>query len=1040
MSPIPAITGAGLEKRHSATLTNEQPPDLIIGQPNSYSTIPLTAGGLYYPTGLLVDPQGNLYIADSGNNRVLRYPKPFANTNAASPDIVLGQTDPYTSSKANQGGPLSAQTLCFYLGCPRGNGPYIASLAMDGSGNLFVSDAGNSRVLRFPSASLTAGALDPAADIVIGQAGFAVANYPSSATDKTTLYVPAGLAFDSSGNLFVSDSQSPFSRLVVYPPQVSNSSAGNGIAAIRFAGIVSPPPSTATASTLLNPSGVVMINNGPAVVDQGDNRLLIFDPFSSPDWGTTSGDTTLANPPPAALAVLGQGSSLTNFTSSMANAGNPQASYTSSGAKVATFSDPVAAAVSGNGDLFVVDAGNNRVLIYPSAGTVAIASGVLGQSDFPYSSINSIHGKEFYFGSGSSGDAGVAVDSSSSTPHLYVSDPNNNRVLGFADARKVGPGVLADIVLGEPDMMTALCNFGGVVNPPTEALPRQPTNASLCFPTGLAVDPGSGDLYVADSSNGRVLRFPAPFAAANSSEQANLVLGQNAFTGISNPTASQSVMVFPYGLVFDPVQGLFVSDEGANRVLLFPIASATNGEPATEVIGQTDFVSTNPTTFNLPHHIGEDSINRLYVSDYGNNRVLVFLPAGQITNQPIFTLTTTQFGGSLNRPQGIWVNPNTVAGSHDDIWVGDVNGLSHFASPSATGTGSSQATLTMSAAQEMPPAQSPDCSSKSACTYAVGALAVTQDALGNLYAADVSNRVAIHYQALQAKNSGSYVCYMGCTLGAADDPCGVEATGANVSCGLAPGTFATLYPFNFAFTTSAAYAASLPLPQKLAGLQVLVNGQPSPLSVITPAGGGGYLGQINFIVPYEAPTSGMAQVVVVNPSTSQVMGSGAANMGVASPAFFTNNGGGTGQLAALNCNTIVNNNCDDTRNGTANPVNPGASIQLFLNGTGPDLSGALPPDGASPGAVQTSQTPVVYVGSSQATVQYSGLAPGIPGLWQINIQIPTNPQDLQNFIDATQTQYQVYPVQIIYQGFATNYGANNANPNVAGTIVISGGS
>jgi sugar lactone lactonase YvrE len=85
----------------SSTLTNLQAPDLIIGQPNSHTTLPAINGGLSYPTGLVVDAKGNLYVADSGNNRVLRYPAPFANNNA-SPDIVIGQPDKYTSNSTNQ--------------------------------------------------------------------------------------------------------------------------------------------------------------------------------------------------------------------------------------------------------------------------------------------------------------------------------------------------------------------------------------------------------------------------------------------------------------------------------------------------------------------------------------------------------------------------------------------------------------------------------------------------------------------------------------------------------------------------------------------------------------------------------------------------------------------------------------------------------------------------------------------------------------------------------------------------------------------------
>src|SRR5579862_2177571 len=131
--------------KNAFSLTNLQQPDLIIGQPNAHTTLPAVNGGFFDPTGLLVDPKGNLYVADSGNNRVLRYPSPFANTGKETPDIVFGQPDRFTARSSNQGGAPSAITICLYQ-CPAGNGPYISSLAMDSAGNLFVADAGNDRV------------------------------------------------------------------------------------------------------------------------------------------------------------------------------------------------------------------------------------------------------------------------------------------------------------------------------------------------------------------------------------------------------------------------------------------------------------------------------------------------------------------------------------------------------------------------------------------------------------------------------------------------------------------------------------------------------------------------------------------------------------------------------------------------------------------------------------------------------------------------------------------------------------------------------
>jgi uncharacterized protein (TIGR03437 family) len=925
----------------SKTLANLQAPVQIIGQCSPYATLPGTNGGLSLPTGLLVDAKGNLYIADSGNDRVVRYPSPLTATCSTTPDLVLGQLSPFTAS--NQVAP-SATSLAL-------PGNIAAALAMDSSGNLYVTDIGNHRVLRYPAASLTSGTYGPAADIVIGQADFVTITSPTGQTDRSHFYAPAGLAFDSSGNLFVSDLQA--SRLMVFPPPFSI-----GMSAARLAGIVSPVPSTATQSSLSGPEGIVMINNGPGVMDTADNRLLIFDPFSSADW--KSSGPTFSTPPPVAIALLGQ----PNYTTSSSNAGNAQPS-------ASTLAGPVAGAVAGT-DLFIADSANNRVLVYPNLGHALSASQVLGQANFPYDSPNYIEGKEFFFGptvfvnNGSAEnlwDAGIVVDSSSSPPHLYISDPGNNRVLGFADARSVQAGAVANLVIGQPDLATAVCNYEGVRVPMPAAgqLPQQPTQASLCYPTGLAVD-GSGNLYVADSLNGRVLAFPAPFkSGATAMEPANLVLGQSAFTGLLNPTVSQNFMSFPYGLVYDPNNGLLVSDRSYNRVLFFSKDNLTNGAPAEKVIGQADFSSTSSAVLSAPYHIGEDSNARVYVADSGHNQVAIF---GSLTNLATATTVSINTLQGLNTPQALWVNPSSVAGYPDDIWVGDaLHGVYRYPR------------FTLLASPPVPSFQiqptlegTASCEQSQVNCFAMATLALTQDSFGNLYVADSSNRVAVHYPAVAATNGASFICAGECTLGGLADP----------QYYLAPGAFASLFAFaGTQFVQSAAsFNNVLPVPTTVGGVQVLLNGQPSPIFDVTPI-------QINFVVPSNAPTVGNTQVQVVQASTGLILGSGNVTMNTVAPAMFTTTQTGIGQIAARNA-------VDNSVNSASNPVARGQYIELY--GTGPGVVPGGPPDGQLPtGTVHTSSNPQVWIGGFQvpsAAIQFSGLAPCCVGLWQINVQIP----------------------------------------------------
>ena len=76
-----------------AMLTNGSPANLVIGQPdfNSTNVTPVNASSLNSPIGIAVDAAGNLYVADMGNLRVLEYDSPFTTDTVA--DRVFGQPD-----------------------------------------------------------------------------------------------------------------------------------------------------------------------------------------------------------------------------------------------------------------------------------------------------------------------------------------------------------------------------------------------------------------------------------------------------------------------------------------------------------------------------------------------------------------------------------------------------------------------------------------------------------------------------------------------------------------------------------------------------------------------------------------------------------------------------------------------------------------------------------------------------------------------------------------------------------------------------------
>lgn len=161
--------------------------DAVLGQTGfGIAVVPIAPSffNLHTPRALTGDSNGNLYIADTGHHRVLRYNNAAAKANGASANGVLGQVTSNTGT-----GALGATGL----DAPSG-------LAVDSNNNLWVSEAGNRRLVRFPgAASLANGA---SADVLVGQPSYWHNNvYP----DYYHVTSPMGITVDPAGRLYVAD-------------------------------------------------------------------------------------------------------------------------------------------------------------------------------------------------------------------------------------------------------------------------------------------------------------------------------------------------------------------------------------------------------------------------------------------------------------------------------------------------------------------------------------------------------------------------------------------------------------------------------------------------------------------------------------------------------------------------------------------------------------------------------------------------------------------------------------------------------------------
>ncbi|GAB3690750.1 hypothetical protein GCM10027592_08230 [Spirosoma flavus] len=441
---------------------------------------PATAASFSYPTDVVADSLGNLYIADPNNQRIRK-----VNTSGII-TTVAGTGSP---NFGGDGGPATAATMA-----------YPSGVAVDKLGNLFIADQGNNRIRKVNTLGIIS---TVAGNGTLGFGG------DGGSAPNADLYYPIDVVFDKAGNLYIADQGNNRIRKVS-TSGVITTVAGNGT--FGFGG----DGGNAINANLANPTGVAVDGSGNLyIADQKNHRIRkvttsgIISTVAGNGTLGFSGDGGLAinasMDNPNGVAVNASGSlfiidngnqrirKVTPAGSITTVAGNGSAGFSGDGgpATAASLNNPSGIAIDTGNNLFIADRYNHRIRKVTPAGSITTIAGN-GSAGF-------------------SGDSGPALNARLNNPNdvsvdtsgtLYIADLLNNRI------RSVLTSGIIRTVAGSGSY--GFSGDGG------SAL-----GAKLANPSGVATD-NLGNIFVADLLNNRIRKIRGTIVSKQTGNWINL--------------------------------------------------------------------------------------------------------------------------------------------------------------------------------------------------------------------------------------------------------------------------------------------------------------------------------------------------------------------------------------------------------------------------------------------------------------------------------------------------------------------------------------
>lgn len=689
-----------------------------------------TAAGFNGPTGIAISSSGDLYVTDTGNYTLRKVSSSGVVTTVAGLAGVYGTTDgPSASARfyylwgvftdsndnvyvcdagnairkiASNGTVSTLAGLANLSGgagyadgtgsTARFNGPY--GITMDSSGFFYVTEAYNHTIRKIDSSG-----------VVTTLSGSVTNGSADGLGDQARFNKPFGMAFDSSGNLYVADSANHTIRKIA--------SSGLVTTIAGQAGYSGSTDGSGSLARFNNPTGLVVDTSGNLfVVDSGNSTIRkistsgVVSTFAGAagSLGTTNNSvgTSARFRYPQGIAIdssnnlyiadtsnhqirkITPAGSVTKF------AGNSTMGSTD-GTTLAKFKFPRGVTVDSAGYVYVADTGNQKIRKITPAGAVSSIAGsttgnaglidaqgssaefsdpygiVVTNSGFLYVTDFSNHvirkidssgnvttlvggGNNTSLGySGSADGVGRAATLSqpagisvSSNGEIYFTDFDNSTV------RKISTINTVSTVAGEGNYKS----YGSNDGPGSQAYFNIDWSN---IQSGITTDQ-LGQIYVSDSANHIIRKI-------NKNGVVMTYAGLVGQPGITDGVSSTAQFLFPNGLAVDASNNLYVTDSGNNvirKIAPDGQVSLFAGIPGSA--GSTDGANLNDATFNWPVGIAINSTGALFVIDKGNNAVRK-IENGYVTTLAGDPLNAGYVDGvgsaaQFSNPQGIAVDQN----------------------------------------------------------------------------------------------------------------------------------------------------------------------------------------------------------------------------------------------------------------------------------------------------------------------------------------------------------------------------------------------